>query len=587
MEHRSDRSMDTSLLVANRFRIEDVERDLLGRGGMGEVYRATDIHSGESVAVKALNPEILEHDPSLLERFAREAEALRVLNHPNIVRVIAVAEEQGRHYLAMELVEGGSLQEMLSLRGCLPAGDVLRIALEVADALTRAHHLRIIHRDLKPANVLLARDGTPRLADFGLAHVQDSPQVTQSGMLIGTIDYMSPEGCHGAPPDERTDIWAFGIMLFEMLAGRVPFGGKNLTAKITAILTEPVPDLAALAPATPDGLLDLIYRMLEKDPPQRITSVRQVGLELEALLKGREPFTGRDTRKEGSRFATPPPTSDVPKHNLPAQATTFVGRQSEMTELARLLDSPDVRLITILGAGGMGKTRLALEAGTGLVDCAGTGHHFADGVYFVPALVGLGAPHWQPEARGTITGLTRGTTRAHLARAALEAMAYGTADVFDAMRDKSGVEFARLRVDGGAAVNDWLMQFQADVLGLEVERARMVETTAFGAAGLAGIAAGVWKNAADFLAVREYVKFRPAMTRENAASARAGWRRAAMPPAAALPPPGGCRREAGMGTARAATDEAGFSAAFCTECATGGGAGSSAGLRSAKGPALR
>ena len=105
-------------------------------------------------------------------------------------------------------------------------------------------------------------------------------------------------------------------------------------------------------------------------------------------------------------------------------------------------------------------------------------------------------------------------------------MAYGTADVFDAMRDKSGVEFARLRVDGGAAVNDWLMQFQADVLGLEVERARMVETTAFGAAGLAGIAAGVWKNAADFLAVREYVKFRPAMTRENAASARAGWRRA-------------------------------------------------------------
>lgn len=149
-----------------------------------------------------------------------------------------------------------------------------------------------------------------------------------------------------------------------------------------------------------------------------------------------------------------------------------------------------------------------------------------DGVYFVPALAGLGAPHWQPEARGTITGLTRGTTRAHLARAALEAMAYGTADVFDAMRDHSGVPFSRLRVDGGAAVNDWMMQFQADILGVEVERAEMVETTAFGAAGLAGIASGAWKDAQEFLAVREYSRFAPLMSRSDAARVRAGWRRA-------------------------------------------------------------
>ena len=149
-----------------------------------------------------------------------------------------------------------------------------------------------------------------------------------------------------------------------------------------------------------------------------------------------------------------------------------------------------------------------------------------DGVYFVPALAGLGAPHWQPEARGTITGLTRGTTRAHLARAALEAMAYGTADVFDAMRDHSGVPFSRLRVDGGAAVNDWMMQFQADILGVEVERAEMVETTAFGAAGLAGIASGAWKDAKEFLAVREYSRFAPVMSRSDAAHARAGWHRA-------------------------------------------------------------
>jgi glycerol kinase len=149
-----------------------------------------------------------------------------------------------------------------------------------------------------------------------------------------------------------------------------------------------------------------------------------------------------------------------------------------------------------------------------------------DGVYFVPALAGLGAPHWQPDARGTITGLTRGSTRAHLARAALEAMAYGTADVFDAMETHSGVPFTRLRVDGGAAVNNWLMQFQADILGVEVERAEMVETTAFGAAGLAGIASGVWKDASEFLAVRNYARFSPSMSPSSVREARAGWRRA-------------------------------------------------------------
>jgi glycerol kinase len=154
-----------------------------------------------------------------------------------------------------------------------------------------------------------------------------------------------------------------------------------------------------------------------------------------------------------------------------------------------------------------------------------------DGVYFVPALVGLGAPHWEPNARGTIVGLTRGTTRAHLARAALEAMAYSTADVLALMRDRSGLAFtalanAPLRVDGGATANDWLMQFQADVLGTPVERPDMIETTALGAAGLAGIAEGVWPDAATFFATREYTHFEPG---EGTIAARAGaaeWTRA-------------------------------------------------------------
>jgi glycerol kinase len=151
-----------------------------------------------------------------------------------------------------------------------------------------------------------------------------------------------------------------------------------------------------------------------------------------------------------------------------------------------------------------------------------------DGVYFVPALTGLGAPHWEPNARGTIVGLTRGTGRAHLARAALEAMAYGTADVLGSMRNAcgDGAAFDWLRVDGGATNNDWLMQFQADVLGVLVERPDMVETTALGAAGLAGLAAGIWKDADEFLATRRFTSFEPMMSRADVERGMHGWRRA-------------------------------------------------------------
>lgn len=149
-----------------------------------------------------------------------------------------------------------------------------------------------------------------------------------------------------------------------------------------------------------------------------------------------------------------------------------------------------------------------------------------DGVYFVPALVGLGAPYWEPAARGTIVGLTRGTKRAHLARAALESMAYSTADIVRVMSERSGVRFDRLRVDGGATSNNWLMQFQADVLGVPVERPDMAETTALGAAGLAGIAAGVWENAESFLSTRSYQQYLPGAGAPAAQEGRRGWNRA-------------------------------------------------------------
>jgi glycerol kinase len=173
-----------------------------------------------------------------------------------------------------------------------------------------------------------------------------------------------------------------------------------------------------------------------------------------------------------------------------------------------------------------------LRDGLQLIDHAGASEHLAldvpdtGGVYFVPAFVGLGAPHWEPRARGTIVGLTRGTTRAHLARAALEAMAFGTKDVLDAMSADARLRLHALQVDGGAAANDFLMQFQADLLGVPVARPDVIETTALGAAALAGLALGVWKAPRDFLAGRHFTRFVPG-DRARAVRARAGeWRRA-------------------------------------------------------------
>jgi glycerol kinase len=203
-------------------------------------------------------------------------------------------------------------------------------------------------------------------------------------------------------------------------------------------------------------------------------------------------------------------------------------------------------LLTTIACDAEGRAAYALEAaifiagaavqwlrdGLGIIGQASDTEQLArslpsnEGVYFVPALTGLGAPYWEPNARGTIVGLTRGSTRAHLARAALEAMAYGTAEVLQQMAESSGSEFARLRVDGGATANDWLMQFQADVLDVPVERPDVVETTALGAAGLAGIAAGVWRDASEFIARREFTLFEPRMSRTDADRLKAGWRRA-------------------------------------------------------------
>lgn len=354
-------------VVANRYRLESE----IGRGGIGIVYRATDLETGLVVAVKSLRQEQLDATPSLLERFRREGEALRNLNHPNIVKMLDMVEVEGGYYLIEELIASGDLNELL-LQGVMPIKRVTSICLELADALTRAHHLQIIHRDLKPGNVLIAEDGTARLTDFGVALIGDMQRVTDKGIPVGTIEYLSPEALTGEV-DTRSDIWSFGIMMFEMLTGVRPFRGRSISDVVTAIMLEEVPDLEALRPDVPMGLIDLVYRMLEKERSARIPSIRLVGAELEALIHGERLDTtaipvALGGNLEHSRFDSEPVLEVMTRHNLPAQMTSFVGREFEMDELKRLVADPSIRLITLLGPGGIGKTRLALEVSMSLLE---------------------------------------------------------------------------------------------------------------------------------------------------------------------------------------------------------------------------
>lgn len=379
--------MEAHRLLANRYEVET----LLAEGGMGAVYRGCDRETGQPVAIKMLKPASIA--PGMLERFAREGETLRRLNHPNIVKMLAAFEEEGSHYIVMEFVGGGSLRDLLRRERRLSIDRALSIALELSDALARTHHLRIIHRDIKPDNVLLAEDGTPRLTDFGVARAVDAPP-SSAGDLVGTYAYLCPEGFQGAALDAKADIWSFGVMLFEMLAGERPFQGEYVGTVMFAILNQALPDLEALRPDAPIALVDLIYRMLNRNPDERIPSMRHVGAELEAILNDYAsalPGAGRDTSEVliAPVQETEPAnlllttvaevsTSETPqRHNLPAQTTLFVGRERELAEIERLLADTATRLVTLTGPGGMGKTRLAIEVAARLID------EFPDGVYFV------------------------------------------------------------------------------------------------------------------------------------------------------------------------------------------------------------
>jgi len=290
-------------VIAGRFEIGP----LIGEGAIGAVHVGRDRETGAEVAIKVLRSEALTDRPEIVERFHREGEALRKLNHPNIVKVLAVVEEEGQPYIVMEYVPGGSLADLLRRQRQLPVEQVVAIALELADALSRTHHLNIVHRDIKPGNVLLAEDGTPRLTDFGLAHLGSYPAMTATGSRLGTFQYLSPEACDYEALDERADIWSLGIVLFEMLAGERPFDGSTPYEITRAILNQPVPSLLAYRSDVPPALVDLLSRMLAKSRAARIASARLVGAELEAIQHGKPGPVRPASPAQGPRSGRPVP----------------------------------------------------------------------------------------------------------------------------------------------------------------------------------------------------------------------------------------------------------------------------------------
>ena len=261
----------------------------LGAGGMGEVYRAKDTRLGREVAVKVL-PESLASDAERLRRFEQEARSASALNHPNIVTIHDVGQTDGRSWIAMELVEGASLRQLVA-GGALPIRRALAIGTQIAEGLARAHASGIVHRDLKPENVMVTGDGLVKILDFGLAKPAAAPatdssqlatatQQTEAGIVLGTVGYMSPEQATGRPVDHRSDQFALGAILYEMATGRRAFQGASAVETLSKILKEEPEPLGKVQPGVPESLVWVVERCLAKEPEERYQSTRDLARDL-------------------------------------------------------------------------------------------------------------------------------------------------------------------------------------------------------------------------------------------------------------------------------------------------------------------
>jgi predicted ATPase/serine/threonine protein kinase len=422
-------------------------RSLLGEGGMGEVYLAADRQLERTVALKVLH-ETVASDPQRMRRFVQEAKTTSALNHPNILTVHEVGVTDGVHFIATEFIDGVTLRERIAA-GRMETFEALEVALQVAAALMAAHAAGIVHRDIKPENIMLRRDGYVKVLDFGIAKLTEklrpsqdaareaqessgkvvaesfeagparrggnSPEAptifrghTESGVLVGTARYMSPEQARGFAVDARTDIFSFGAVLYEILTGRVAFKGIASGEIIASILkSEPAP-VEKYAPDVPAELKQIISRALAKGRTQRYQTVGEMAQDLRALqdeleFRARLQSSARSSASSGEGSSRSEAQSNasvqaqsvgdseetvlrvVVPNNLPAQPTPLIGREDETATITQLLRREGVRLLTLTGPGGAGKTRLGVEAATSLLG------EFTGGVFFV-SLSSITAP---------------------------------------------------------------------------------------------------------------------------------------------------------------------------------------------------
>lgn len=399
-----------------------VVKSVLGAGGMGEVYRAWDTKLGRDVALKIL-PHVHAADPERIARFEREARILASLNHPHIAAIHGFEDSGAIHALVLELVDGPTLAERINV-GPVPLDETMSIALQIIDALDAAHERGVVHRDLKPANIKVRPDGTVKVLDFGLARliepeapattdVAASPTITSpaavtgAGIVLGTAAYMSPEQAKGRTADARSDVWAFGCILFEMLTGQRPFGGEDISETLAAVLRAE-PDFTALPLSTPPAVRRLLAYCLRKDRRRRLAAIADARLELEDATVATPPVRSVSTGRawaiaaiaavlvaitalmtirvrsgalpaaQAVRISIPPPENEMYGGPLPPYGGTGIATQLAM--------SPDGRHVVFV-ARGASQSHLWLRSLA------------ADPAIPIPHTDGASFPFWSPDSK--------------------------------------------------------------------------------------------------------------------------------------------------------------------------------------------
>lgn len=357
-------------------------RSLIGAGGMGEVYLAHDAQLQRPVALKVL-AEAVRNDEDLRKRLEYEARAASALNHPNILTVYDIGAFGEDRFIATEYVDGVTLRQRM-MRMEAPLDEILRIAIQITSALAAAEAAGLVHRDIKPDNIMLRRDGYVKLLDFGLARTvtEAVPDVKKTDPFIvrGTVFYMSPEQLRGKALDTRSDIWSVGVVMYELISGRLPFEGDSSSDIAAHVLrSEPPPLTRRDNVAVPPRLASIVDRAMQKDRLNRYPTARVMLDELELLRTDLEQNAATIAGTSEARMATteavhldiPPPT------NLPERLTPLVGRDAERDDILSLLRRDDVRMVTLTGPGGTGKTRLSLATGAALL------REMEDGVWWI------------------------------------------------------------------------------------------------------------------------------------------------------------------------------------------------------------